>query len=743
LQVAIRYGPQEYVHRLLEAGADPNGVPTGEFGTPLQAAANTKNEQIARLLLRYGASVNPERICGDHGDPLCAAVERNANTIVDLLLEHGALLNRTGKKYTPPLQVAARKGLESTVRLLVCKGANVQADGGGYGTALRAALAHGHVEIARYLLENGAQIKQVSRGYYDVRPWVKESVFKSRRYVFASALEAAVQSNEVETVQLLLDNGIDLIEDEDMCATALLRAVECANIQMLEFLINKGADVRKHGSQIMSFDPNLNEMPVDLLDKFKLLVESGVSVRDYTGGQRYSALGMSIRSELWECMDFLLEAGADPNVVYSAGLNGSALNEALAAHEINLKAVEKLLARGADVNLRAGKGGTPFVNAIVSGAESLYRLFLDHGAIIDPPEPYGHFGTPLRAAMFVNYRDTAHDLLNRGVNIHSSSGESSLLTLACAYSSTIGQVAMVERLLSLGSDIEGEDGCGWVNDQTVGPERVPMTPLQAAVESGREDVVTLLLDKGARVNLVPSRGEYGNPLQAAAANPDMARLLLARGADINAVGGKYGTALQASLVGNSDAVIKMLLDAGADPFIEGGHYGSAIQAAARVGLKHYVKLFLALGVPVNINAGKHGNPLAAAAKRSHKEIVELLLDHGANVNQPGGKYGTPLQAACRASQDTLVRGEAIIQLLIAKGAEVNTAQPLGEYGSPLQAAASHSRQFTRILLEHGADPNAPGGGKFGSPLAAAREAGLYWIEKDLLEHGATPIPFEN
>src|SRR5436305_508689 len=115
------------------------------------------------LLLKKGASVNPERICGYYGDPLCAAIGRDVEPIIRLPLDNGASPDRTGKGYTPPLQVAARKGLVSIIRLLLSKGAKVYAVGGEYGTALRAALAHGHGEIAKLLLDSGADIMQRSK----------------------------------------------------------------------------------------------------------------------------------------------------------------------------------------------------------------------------------------------------------------------------------------------------------------------------------------------------------------------------------------------------------------------------------------------------------------------------------------------------------------------------------------------------------------------------------------------------
>jgi ankyrin repeat protein len=52
-----------------------------------------------------------------------------------------------------------------------------------------------------------------------------------------------------------------------------------------------------------------------------------------------------------------------------------------------------------------------------------------------------------------------------------------------------------------------------------------------------------------------------------------------------------------------------------------------------------------------------------------------------------------------------------------------------------QAAAYHNVHRVKMLIEHGADVNQKGG-RFGSPLGAAKAKGLYRVVKLLLEHGA-------
>jgi len=101
-----------------------------------------------------------------------------------------------------------------------------------------------------------------------------------------------------------------------------------------------------------------------------------------------------------------------------------------------------------------------------------------------------------------------------------------------------------------------------------------------------------------------------------------------------------------------------------------------------------------------------GSSLLALAIQGGKEaIVQLLLDKGADVNaQLGGYFGSALAAAVRQGN------EAIVRLLLDKGADVN-AQLGGSYGSALAAAAAYGSNvaIVRLLLENGADVNGRGG----------------------------------
>ena len=287
-------------------------------------------------------------------------------------------------------------------------------------------------------------------------------------------------------------------------------------------------------------------------------------------------------------------------------------------------------------------------------------------------------------------------LLDCGAPIVSPQGTESALNIAADNM----MKDLVSLLLDRGADVN-----------MVGSEYG--TALAEAALAGNTDTVLLLLDGGADVNVVG--GNLGTALAAAALekNTDTVSLLLDRGADVNMVGGEYGTALAAaSFEENTDTVL-LLLDRGADVNMVGGKYGTALAAAAYQGNTHFVSLLLDRGANVNMVGGEFGTALVAAAYKGNTDTVLLLLGGGADVNKVvDGKYGTALSTA------VFMEEAEVVSLLLDRGADANIVG--GEYGTPLATAAFIGRKSTvSLLLDQGADVNMVVDGEFGTALAAA------------------------
>ena len=106
--------------------------------------------------------------------------------------------------------------------------------------------------------------------------------------------------------------------------------------------------------------------------------------------------------------------------------------------------------------------------------------------------------------------------------------------------------------------------------------------------------------------------------------------------------------------------------------------------------------------------------MQGAALRHRLGAVEYLLSLGADVTQLSGKTGYALHAACSYESG---ESPAIIKMLLDHGADPNARG--GKYETALQAAAKHGcLNNVKILLKAGADPTIRGG-RYGSPFEAA------------------------
>ncbi|OBT59845.1 hypothetical protein VE03_10552, partial [Pseudogymnoascus sp. 23342-1-I1] len=119
--------------------------------------------------------------------------------------------------------------------------------------------------------------------------------------------------------------------------------------------------------------------------------------------------------------------------------------------------------------------------------------------------------------------------------------------------------------------------------------------------------------------------------------------------------------------------------------------------------------------------------LHAAALRGDVPMVMVSL---ADVNERGSEYGTPLHAAA-------LNGNAhVAAILLENGAEVD-APGRKYYGTPLQVAAFWGhKEIVMLLLDKGAEINPYGTEHAGSPLHVAALNGNMDIVTLLLQRGA-------
>lgn len=386
---ATRMGHASVVKWLLDQGANANSWGESD-GYPLQVATENGAYEIAKLLLKGGASVNAAKSPFDT-TALAEAAGQGNMPIVQLLLSQGATVNIKIGDSEPALQNACAGGHFAIVRLLLDKGADVNAESHpiGSSTALQAASFAGHYEIANYLIERGAN--------------VNAEVGESR-----TALQAAAICGHLEIVQLLLGQGAKVNAAGGEHGAAIHAAVLSGMPSVLEILVKNGADV--NASDTIWGSPLQIAAAVRSQAMIGILLDTDVEI-NARGGDFETALHAAALQGDCEIMQLLLDRGADLHAV--SDYYGTVLHAA--ASEGQHEAVQFLLDKGLDVNEIAGRQwGTALQAAAFKGEYRTVQLLLEKGADVNTVG--GRWGSAIGAASRFSKRPVFDLLLAHGAD---------------------------------------------------------------------------------------------------------------------------------------------------------------------------------------------------------------------------------------------------------------------------------------------------------------------------------------
>ena len=260
--------------------------------------------------------------------------------------------------------------------------------------------------------------------------------------------------------------------------------------------------------------------------------------------------------------------------------------------------------------------------------------------------------------------------------------------------------------------------------------------LKAAAREGRSDLVSLLLDNGIDPNVrlcAAPDDDFDDDRMALheasiSGHEDVVRVLLQRGAEINrrtvAFGRRGYTPLELAVIGGHPDIVNSLLDAGA--MITPESVAFAVEARDR----QVLDLLLQKG-------GMPGQePLVAAAKAGDKEVLHVLLKAGTDINLADATGMTALHVLAFGRQSCEGLG-----LLLSNGADPAIRDSLGL--TALHYASTYgSADKVKLLLEHGACVNVKDlDGYVPLDYAEARNRGK--IAEILREQGgrrAMPLP---
>lgn len=471
----------------------------------------------------------------------------------------------------------------------------------------------------------------------------------------------------------------------------------------------------------------------------------------------------------------------------------------------DLAALRELLARAPEaLEERGPERNTPLMYAAAGGSRDCVRALLEAGARVTSKNEDGH--TAAHLAIWQGHEEVLRDLLE---------AKCPAGTLALDFAVRSGTPGMVRMLLERGVPADPRSQSHLLDAVARGSIEIVClllehgadvnrsvhhaTALGLAIQTGRDELIELLLSRGCRVagalfaaiqrkpRLVPRLLALGadpnekdalgsRPLETAAELSRVVsiRRLATAGAGLNTRGGMLRqTPLHQAVVRGQRAAARALLELGANPNVTDDFHQSPLQEAARDGDTAMVRILLESGADPNRHRASQPAPLLEAAAGGHLEAVSLLLEHSANPNQvlsrtaagqlDGAVAGsTPVHLAAarghlqvvesllaggadpglRDSRNRSAADEAALaghystlQRLRQAGAETDVAEQVIADARLRAAVAAVDAAEIREALAAGANPN-PGG--YPSPLTAAAQEGCLDAVEVLLATGADP-----
>lgn len=170
----------------------------------------------------------------------------------------------------------------------------------------------------------------------------------------------------------------------------------------------------------------------------------------------------------------LLAKGA--NIDETNKTSDTALYSAVAAGRIEV--IKLLIARGANINLDS-TGFTPLMAAALRGDYHVVELLIEAGADIN----FDRQATALMCATLYAHADVAKLLISRGANVNAAYFGRTPLHIAAEQ----GYIDLAELLIQNGANINSKNSLG-------------STPLQVAVARSNNDIAVLLIQHGAKID---------------------------------------------------------------------------------------------------------------------------------------------------------------------------------------------------------------------------------------------------
>lgn len=489
------------------------------------------------------------------------------------------------------------------------------------------------------------------------------------------AIVEAARNGHEKTVKLLLEHT-EL--DVAGLAEAVHWAANYGEGGALDCLISKVRELE--GFQWPPFILN-RAMAAGLENLSSALVDTGYDLNEEDSDGKDRAIHTAIEYS----QDRVLKILLDSKRVDLTPENDEGMSPLLLAAKVgNPESIRHLLGAGASLNDPEGMGDRLVLKAIKSANHEALGVLIDalapvNSEIVNKISDEDNLLIPVIEAATMGFRDCTGALLDRGADPNASDRDGSVLYQAVDRGP---YPEICRKLLEKGAD--PNESAARTTDEATSDGGLPLI---RATEIGTKDLVEMLLDKGAKINVTdPGRVEWNTPLSAAivAAEYDIVEMLLKRGADPDLVSARephHETPLltAANKVFNP-RFAQVLIEHGAKvDWVRGD--GRTVMHAA-YDLSEMLSLLLAKGADVNGTDKEGWTTLMLAADADQVKSIEVLLKQ----SNPSAKLDvmTTLDPAFSAVHSAAYQGSVgALKLLLDAGADINCQRsdgvfPLGQ-----------------------------------------------------------------
>lgn len=487
-------------------------IPGPVLSLAIRTALAFNQPQKVQLLLDTGA--DPLLTNEENTQLLSHATMSGGAELVKLMLELGCDVDHKNIHNRTALHEAARFGNTDGVRMLIKAGADLDCRDVQGQTPLLEAIGNGYIETAMELVLGGADVHRcfskqketplmlaASRGAAKLVKLLleKDSEIESRDFIGCTPLMHAARSGSAEVVKLLLENGANKNARDKKGLNALQWASPLHPEVSMVLLGRDSLPPGEAGKTLLKAASDGNIVMI------KKLLGQKVSVQPKQEGGE-SVLATAVLQRSLEAFKLLLEHNLT-NIDYRHGkLLRTPLIIAMRAGDV--EKAHLLLEHGADHTITDIDGRSAVNHAAIAASKNSLVLLYGYGAALDNRDHMGR------------------NALHQAIHDTESSG------------SITSRTETVRWLLMQPLDPNAGDNAG-------------ITPLMFAANRAFADIVSLLIEAGARVDAQDQEGR--TPLVHA----------LYHGADYG-YEDRYSRP-RSEKDDKAAPVVRILLEAGADP----------------------------------------------------------------------------------------------------------------------------------------------------------------------------------